>query len=172
MDAARPAPSTTAVYASVEGSTGNESSTSLRTTIRQIKEKDASHSQDASVEGSTGSESSTSLHTTFRQMKEKDASHSQDASVEGSTGSESSTLLRATFRQIKEKLIRRNYKRLIVGTRVSIPHGKLVQNPKGHGRRVRDLIIGFIVVSCNDNKYKVKFDNGTVKECSSSSLKI
>ena len=92
--------------------------------------------------------------------------------MEGSTGSESSTSLRTTFRQIKEKQIRRNDKRLIVGTRVSVPHGKLVQNPKGHGRRVQDLIIGSIVASCGNNKYNVKFDNGTVKECSSSSLKI
>ena len=115
------------------------------------------------MEGSTGSESSTSLHTIFRQIKEKDASHSQDASVGGSTGSESSTSLRTTFRQIKEKLIIRNDKRLIVETRVSGPHGELVQNPKGHGRRVRDLIIGSIVASCDNNKYKVKFDNGTVK---------
>ena len=37
---------------------------------------------------------------------------------------------------------------------------------------MRDLIIGSIVASCDKNKYKVKFDNGTVKECSSSSLKI
>ena len=102
MDAARPAPSTTAVYASVEGSTGRESSTLLRTTIRQIVSQDASHSQ--------------------------------DASAEGSTGSESSTLLRTTIRQIKEKRIIRNDKRLIVGTRVSGPHGKPVKNPKGHGR--------------------------------------
>ena len=72
----------------------------------------------------------------------------------------------------KRKRIRRNDKRLIVGTRVSGPHGKLVQNPKGHGRRVRGMIIGSIVASCNNNKYKVNFDNGTVKECSSRSLKI
>ena len=122
MDAARPAPSTTAennspstvvaVYqdashrqdTSVEGSTGSESSTSLNTTSRQIMSQDASHSQDASVEGSTGSESSTSLRTTIRQIVSQDASHSQDASVEGSTGGESSTLLRTTIRQIKEKM--------------------------------------------------------------------
>ena len=102
----------------------------------------------------------------------QDASHSQYASVEGSTGSESFTSLRTEIRQIKEKRIRRNNKRLIVGTRVSGPHGELVQNLKGHGRRVRDMIIGSIVASCDNNNFKVKFDNGTVKECSSSSLKI
>ena len=34
------------------------------------------------------------------------------------------------------------------------------------------MIIGSIVASCNNNKYKVKFNNGTVKECPSGSLKI
>ena len=83
-----------------------------------------------------------------------------DASVNGSTASTSA------------RRIRTNNKRLIVGTRVSGAHGELVPNPKGHGRRVRDRAIGSIVASCENNKYKVKFDNGKIKECSSSSLRI
>ena len=59
-----------------------------------------------------------------------------------------------------------------MGTRVSGAHEELVTNPKGHGRRIRDQVIGSIVASCQNNKYKVKFDNGKVKECSPRSLRI
>jgi len=47
-----------------------------------------------------------------------------------------------------------------------------VPNPKRHGRRVRDRVIGSIVALFQNNKYKVKFDNGKVKECSSIFLRI
>jgi len=107
--------------ASVEGSTTSESSTPLSTTIRRIRGNNigqpALPSDERSprtiAEGTSPSTIGEVSHDTSITINE------HDASVNGSTTS--------TF----NRRIRTNGKRLIVGTRVSGPHGDLAPNPKG-----------------------------------------
>ena len=63
-------------------------------------------------------------------------------------------------------------KRIIVGARVSGKHGKLVANPNPLiRRRIKEKIWGKVIAAIGKNKYSVRFDDGTIKECSSKSLK-
>ena len=146
----------------LEESTDSEASTPLSSTIRRIRGNDVGQPALPSDKRSPRTSAESTPTSTIGEVSHDTSStiERHDASVNGSTASTSN------------RRIRTNKQRLIVGTRVSGPHGELVPNPKGHGRRVRDRAIGSIVASCNNNKYKVKFDNGKIKECSSSSLRI
>ena len=68
--------------------------------------------------------------------------------------------------------VNRKRKRILVGQRVSGKLGELVDNPRGHGRRVRQRIYGVVLKTCGHNKYSVKFDDGSVQEHHSNSLKL
>ena len=64
-------------------------------------------------------------------------------------------------------------KMVIVGSRVSAKCGKLSPNPRGSGfRRIRERIFGNVMKSVGDNKYSIKFDDGTTKEVHSNTLRI
>ena len=68
-------------------------------------------------------------------------------------------------------LSRRNA--ITIGCRVKGPHGALIPNPRGHGRRVREVITGEVIQSVGNNQYKVRFDiDGREISCSSRSLKV
>ena len=64
-------------------------------------------------------------------------------------------------------------KMITVGTRVSGKCGKLIPNPRGSQfRRVRERTFGNVISSIGNNKYKVRFDDGSTKDVSSTSLQI
>jgi hypothetical protein len=63
-------------------------------------------------------------------------------------------------------------KSLSTGVRVSGPFVKLEENPRGHTRRVRQRIFGFVVCAAGEHKYKVRFENDTEKMCFSTSLRV
>ena len=136
--------------ASGEESTASDSCTPLSTTIRRIRGNDVGQlalpsdkrSQQTIAEGTSPSTSGEVSH---------DASSTINGHNVSVNGSAASPLNRR---------IRTNKQWLIVGTRVSGPHGELVPNPKGHGRRVCNRAIGSIVASCESNKYKVSLIMG------------
>ena len=68
--------------------------------------------------------------------------------------------------------VNRKRKRILVGQRVSGKLGELIDNPRGHGRRVRQRIYGKVMKTCGHNKYSVKFDDGSVQDVASSALKL
>ena len=64
-------------------------------------------------------------------------------------------------------------KRLAVNTRVSGAVGEFIPNTDGSKRRrCRERWYGHIICAIGSNKYQVRFDNGEVKECPSSILKV
>ena len=68
------------------------------------------------------------------------------------------------------KQIRSNRSRLERGTRVSGPHGNLIPNPKGHGRRIRERTRGCIAESPDNDACLVCFECGVEKECISNTI--
>jgi hypothetical protein len=63
-------------------------------------------------------------------------------------------------------------KSLAAGVRVSGPFGKLVENPRGHKRRVRQRIFGIVVCAAGEHKYSIRFENNTEQVCFSTSLRV
>ena len=60
---------------------------------------------------------------------------------------------------------------ITTGSRVKGPLGSLVPNPRGHNRRVREVITGTVISSVGHNQWLVKFDiDGKEIICSSRSL--
>ena len=66
---------------------------------------------------------------------------------------------------------------MIAGMRISGKHGDYMDNPmqvQGGPRRrkVRIRLYGYVLSSCGENKYLIRFDNKLEKECASNTLKI
>ena len=63
--------------------------------------------------------------------------------------------------------------RISVGTRAKGDHDRLIQNPKGGKRRVRDKAVGTVVSAAGQHTWRVAFDfDGKEKECQTRSLRI
>mmetsp|Transcript_31997 Transcript_31997/g.63385 ORF Transcript_31997/g.63385 Transcript_31997/m.63385 type:complete len:83 (+) Transcript_31997:31-279(+) len=64
-------------------------------------------------------------------------------------------------------------KRIHVGSRVSGSHGKLVANPNSQlRRRVKEKLWGIFLESVGGNRYIVRFVDSSIKECSSTTLRM
>ena len=62
---------------------------------------------------------------------------------------------------------------MVIGSRVSVKCGKLNPNRRGSSfRRICERIFGNMTSSVGDNRYAIKFDDGTTKEVHSNSLQI
>jgi hypothetical protein len=63
-------------------------------------------------------------------------------------------------------------KSLSAGVRVAGPFGKLVENPRGHKRRMRQRIFDIVVCAASEHKYNVRFETNTEQVCFSTSLRV
>ena len=80
-------------------------------------------------------------------------------------------IIQAPIVDVPQPPKRRARKRMVGGMRVSGKHGEYSAASQG-GRKSRERIYGYVMEAISNNKYLVRFDNSTEKECFSNTLKI
>ena len=134
----------------------------------------ATNNEEVLISSTTNEEApNLALATNNEEATNEVALHPPIASNNEATNEEEPNLAIATNNTpVRQRMKNRsNRSRLERGQRVSGPHGNLVPNPKGHGRRVRERIYGCIAESRANNKYLVRFECGVEKECTSNTLR-
>ena len=75
------------------------------------------------------------------------------------------------IQNIPQPPTRQRRKRMVAGMRVSGKHGEYIAGAEG-ARKSRERIYGYVIEAKENNKYLIRFDNNTEKECFSNTLKI